>query len=45
MDNKLAILPMHVGTLYAIYSLYLHVYIHVHPFVPMILHFSGLIIS
>ena len=33
MDNKLAILPMHVGMLYAIYSLYLHVYIvHVHSF-------------
>ena len=32
MDNKLAILPMHVGMLYALYSLYLHVYIHVHSF-------------
>ena len=32
MDNKLATLPMHVGMLYAIYSLYLHVYIHVHSF-------------
>ena len=26
MHNKLAIFPMHVGRLYAIYSLFLHVY-------------------